>query len=75
MEVSVLSRGSVTLYSSLAPPKKQKDWLPMGVQAAVEAATGVAARAEETLLLQASCYDEEIEEDVEMPTVHYRVES
>ena len=75
MEVSVLSRGSVTLYSSLAPPKKQKEWLPMGVQAAVEAATGVAARAEETLLLQASCYDEEIEEDVEMPTVHYRVES
>ena len=64
MEVSVLSKGSVTLYSSLAPVSKQKEWLKMGVREAVEAATGVGARAEETLLLQASCYDEETEERV-----------
>jgi hypothetical protein len=54
----------------LAPPSKQKEWLPMDVHAAVEAATGEAARAHETLLLQASCYDEDAEEDVEMPTIH-----
>lgn len=73
MEVSMLSKGSATLYSSLAPPKKQKEWLPMGVRAAVEAATGAKPRADETLRLQVSCYDEETEEDVEMPTVAYRV--
>ena len=70
----MLSKGAVTLYSSLAPPAKQKEWLAMGVRAAVEAATGVAARADETLRLQASVYDEESEEDVEMPTVTYRVD-
>ena len=73
MEVSLLSKGSVTLYSSLAPPAKQKEWMPMGVCEAVSAATGQPVKAEETLRLQASCYDEETEEDVEVPPVAYRV--
>ena len=73
LEVSMLSKGSATLYSSLAPPSRQKEWMPMGVAAAVGAATGVSPRADETLLLLASCYDEESEEDVEMPPIAYRV--
>ena len=41
--------------------------------AAPYAATGQPVKAEETLRLQASCYDEETEEDVEVPPVAYRV--
>ena len=44
----MLSRGSATLYSSLAPPSKQKAWMPVGVSQAVSQATGVAPRAGET---------------------------
>ena len=52
---------------------------PVGVErgfsvlAVVREATGRERRAEDTLLLQASCYDEESEEDVEVPTIAYRV--
>ena len=53
MEVSLLSRGSVMLYSSLAPPKDQKEWLAMSVRDAVGAATGVATR-DRVVRLQAS---------------------
>ena len=72
LEVSMLSSGSATLYSSLTPPSQQKAWLPQPVRSVVEAATGSPARSV-TLLLQASCYDEDAEEDVEVPTIAYRV--
>ena len=71
LELSMLSKGGMTLYSSLAPPAQQKVWMGLPVHAAVEAATGQPAR-QQTLRLQASVYDEEKEEDVEVPTVEYR---
>ena len=70
-ELSMLSREGATLYSSLAPPAQQKEWLGQTVPEVVEAATGKPSRAK-TLLLQASFYDEEKDEDVEAPTVAYR---
>lgn len=73
LEVSMLSLGSTTVYSSLAPPKRQKEWLPMSVHAAVEAATGQPQPPSATLFLQASCYDDDTEEDVEVPTIAYTV--
>lgn len=72
LEVSMLSSGSSTLYSSLTPPSQQKTWLPLPVRSVVEAATNQPQSAT-TLLLQASCYDEESDEDVEVPTIAYRV--
>lgn len=74
MEVSFLSSGSSTMYSSLTPPSQQKAWLKMAVREVVAAATGTPPRAQ-TLTLQASCYDEEEEEDVEVPTIAYRVKA
>ena len=82
LEVSFLSSGSTTLYSSLQPPSGQKAWMAMPVTAVVREATGKGPAAGSggggggggtTLLLQASCYDEESEEDVEVPTIAYRV--
>ena len=78
LELSMLSIDGMTLYSSLAPPAQQKTWMAMPVHAVVEAvaegkgrrATGAAPT---TVRLQASCYDEESEEDVEVPPVVYRV--
>jgi ubiquitin-activating enzyme E1 len=73
-EVSLLASGSTTLYSSLTPPSQQKKWLPMGIRSVVEMATGHPPNGE-TILLHASCYDEEAEEDVEVPTIAYHVQS
>ena len=76
VEVSMLSKGSTTLYSSLAPPSQQKSWMGMSVRQTVAAATGKPdASGGAALYLQASCYDEESEEDVEMPMIAYRVAS
>ena len=71
-EVSLLSSGGMTIYSSLAPPSGQKAWLQMPVRAVVEAATG-GDPCGEMFLLQASVYDDEEEEDLEAPPVVYRV--
>jgi len=70
LEISLLSSGATTIYSSLTPPSQQSTWLSMGVRSVVEAATGKPLRGQ-TVLLQASCYDEKAEEDVEIPTVAY----
>jgi ubiquitin-activating enzyme E1 len=72
LEVSLLSSGSRTLYSSLTPPAQQEEWLKMGVRDVVGAACGLRQSAR-TLMLQVSCYDEDEDEDVEVPTVAYRV--
>jgi len=71
LEVSMLTKGGTTLYSSLAPPKEQKAWLGLPVRDVVEAATGAPVRGA-AVRLQASVYDEETEEDVEVPTIEYR---
>jgi len=72
LEISFLSSGATMLYSSLTPPSSQKTWLGKGVRSAVEMATGQAPRGE-TLFLKASCYDSEAGEDVDAPTIAYRV--
>ncbi len=71
LEVSMLSKGGTTLYSSLAPPAQQKTWMNLYVHDVVEAAMGQPVR-QQTLQLQASVYDDTIDEDVEVPTIEYR---
>ena len=71
LEISMLSYRSKTIYSSLAPPQRQKAWMPLGVRAALGDALGTPPRGG-TLFLQANCYDDDAEEDVEVPTVAYR---
>ena len=73
-EVSFLTSDGRTLYSSLSPPAQQADYLQMPVRdaAAAVASEAAAAPTEATLRLQVSVYDEETEEDVEVPTVVYR---
>ena len=73
LEVSFLSAGSTTLYSSLQPPSNQKAWMPEAVSRVVGEATGKPPPPGATILLQASCYDEDADEDMEVPTVAYRV--
>ena len=74
-EVSFLTSDGRTLYSSLSPPSQQADYLQMPVRDAAAAVASEAAAAtptEATLRLQVSVYDEETEEDVEVPTVVYQ---
>ena len=73
MEVSMLSCGAATLYSSVQQPAQQGEWLQQGVRDVAAAATKRAVRGD-TIRLSAICYDEEAEDDVEVPTVAYRVE-
>lgn len=61
-----------TVYSSLSPPARQQQWLPMPLREVLGAVADAVPPAEPTLLLQASAYDEEAEEDVPLPTVVYR---
>ena len=63
----------MTLYSSLSPPALQKEWLVMPVRAVVEA-TCRGPRSGPTIPLQATVFDEELEEDVAVPTVLYHLE-
>ena len=72
LEVSMLSKDGMTLYSTLAPPARQREWMQMGVSKVVEDAAGTSVVGQ-AVSLQASCYDEEQEEDVEVPTVVYQV--
>jgi len=75
LELSLLSCGGMTLYSTLAPPARQKHWLAMPVRAAVAEACSRAACAGPAVQLQASVFDEVLEEDVEAPMILYRVEA
>lgn len=71
-ELSLLSVDGMTIYSSLAPPAQQRAWMAMPVHEVVQAAKGAAVRSQ-TIRMQASCYDEEREEDVDVPVVAYRI--
>ena len=70
-EISFLTYGGRTLYSSLSPPAQQAAYLQMPVREAAAAAAGEPPPPA-TLRLQASVYDEEAEEDVEVPVVVYK---
>ena len=72
LELSLLSVDGMTIYSSLAPPAQQRAWMGMPVRAVVQAAKGGQIRSQ-TIRMQASCYDEEQDEDVDVPVVAYRV--
>jgi len=71
LELSMLSFRGQTLYSSIAPPSQQKFWLSLGVREVISNTTGQKPRSG-TIFLQANCYDDESEEDVEIPTIAYR---
>ena len=71
-EVSFLTYGGRTLYSSLSPPAQQAAYLQMPVREAAAAAAAGEPPPPATLRLQASVYDEETEEDVEVPVVVYK---
>ena len=72
-EVSFLSLGGMTIYSSLSPPAAQSRWMPMLVGTiAAELSGQVPDGASRWIQLQASCYDETLEEDVEVPMILYR---
>lgn len=76
VELSMLSCRGRTIYSSLAPPAQQQAWMAMGVHSVAAAALGLpdgSLAAEAVVRLQASCYDEEADEDVDVPTVVYRL--
>jgi len=80
-EVSFVTYRGLTLYSSLTPPANQRAYLQMGVRdAATAVVTGGgggggggsgsdAPPPSGSVLLHASVYDEEAEEDVEAPAV------
>ena len=75
-EVSFLTYRGLTLYSSLSPPANQQAYLQMGVRdAATAVVTGDGGSGSDapppsgSVLLHASVYDEEAEEDVETPAV------
>ena len=71
-EISFLTYGGRTLYSSLSPPAQQAAyWQMPGREVAAAAAAGEPPPPA-TLRLQASVYDEEAEEDVEVPVVVYK---
>ena len=71
-EVSFLTYSGRTLYSSLSPPAQQAAYLQMPVREAAAAAAAGEPPPPATLRLQASVYDEETEEDVEVPVVVYK---
>jgi len=72
-EVSMLSHAGHTVYSSLAPPKSQTQWLQMPVKQVLAAlADSGRAPRESWCQLQVNAYDEDTEEDVEVPVVLYR---
>ena len=71
-EVSFLTYSGRTLYSSLSPPAQQAAYLQMPVREAAAAAAAGEPPPPATLRLQASVYDEEAEEDVEVPVVVYK---
>lgn len=80
LEITMLEYRADTIYSFLAPPKRQKEWMQMAVHEVAAAAGGGegggergAERSGRALLLQATCYDEDAEEDVPLPTVEYVV--
>ena len=70
MEVSVLEGGGCVLYSSIAPPAGQGVDGDGGAEVVAEASGGGADGG--AVLLRASCYDEELDEDVDAPRVIYR---
>ena len=72
MEVSVLEGGGCVLYSSIAPPAGQKGWMETAVREVVAEASGGGGADGGAVLLRASCYDEELDEDVDAPRVIYR---
>ena len=70
MEVSLLNFRSKTLYSSLVPPARQREWMGMSLRDVAEEAVGQRV-ADPTIFLQANCYDDDSDEDVDLPTVAY----
>ena len=71
MKVSLLTFRSRMIYSSLAPPSRQTKWLQMGMAEVAHEADGREPR-DPTLFLQANCYDEDRDEDIEVPSIAYR---
>ena len=69
LEISMLSCAGMTLYSTLMPPSLQWQWLGMPLGAGVQAACGHSAGG--TLKFCASVYDDDSDEDVDLPTVVY----
>ena len=64
--------GGCVLYSSIAPPAGQKGWMETAVREVVAEASGGGGADGGAVLLRASCYDEELDEDVDAPRVIYR---